>query len=291
MIGTLTGLRGFATILLLASGLHAAGVLPSEFAGLDQVALMIVVVLSGYLLALRHQHLDWHRDTVGDFARGRARRLLPLYYGTVALSALLTVWWSDWPYRIGTQPVAAKALLLISAPDELWIVPVLAQLSLLFIAVWWMWNRGWHLASVVPLGLVVAAPAFLGWVPVSGHSVSVVAPLFLVGVGLGLGWESRVEPFLVSHGRLVSSVGAVAFVLVCINLPTVRLAHGWAFGPGTLAVTWLDPLTVILVLALVVAATARPPSLAVLASRPLELLGRCFYPLYLALPVLAAVVK
>jgi peptidoglycan/LPS O-acetylase OafA/YrhL len=292
MIGTLTGLRGFATILVLVNGLEAAGVLPSEFGhGLDQVALMVVVTLSGYLLALRHQHLDWHRDTVGDFLRGRARRLLPLYFAVVALSAVLTVWWTDWPYRIGSQLVAVKALLLISAPSALWIVPVLAQLSVLFLAVWWMWRRTWHPAAIVALGIALFLPVIFGWVQAPGHSVSVVAPLFLAGVGTGLGWESRVEPFLQRHARVVSGVGAVAFFLTCVNLPAVRLAHGWTFGHWLLASTWFDPLTVVIVMMLVVATTARPPSLAILRSRPLQILGWCFYPTYLAMPVLAAIVK
>ena len=86
----------------------------------------------------------------------------------------------------------------------------------------------------------------------------------------------------------MAAAGAVAFVLACINLPAVRLAHGWTWGPHLNAATWADPLTALIVLTLVATAAAQPGLLAVLASAPLRLLGRSFYPLYLVVPVLAA---
>ena len=282
MIGTFTGLRGLATLMVLAAGFESAGLLPPEFgSGLEQVGLMIVVVVSGFLMGSRHGHDRWDRYAVGEFLAARAKRLLPLYYALLVLSAAIAGWWSDWPYRIDAWGPAIRAILLIDAPGALWIVPALAQLSLLFVLIWWMWSRGMQIVAVVAVGLVACVAA----IP---FPTGVAVPHFLLGVALGFVWADRVEPALAEREQVVAVGGAVAFVLACINLPAVRLAHGWTWGPDLNAATWTDPLTALIVIALVAAAAAQPALLAVLASAPLRLLGRCFYPLYLVMPVLAA---
>jgi peptidoglycan/LPS O-acetylase OafA/YrhL len=283
MIGTLTGLRGLATLFVVASGLASAGILPSEFGfGLGQIALIIIVVISGFLLALHHAREPWDWSAVGEFLTGRAKRLLPLYYVLLALSAAVTGWWSDWPFRIGSLGTAAQAILLIDAPGALWMVPAFAQLSVLFVVLWWLWSRGWHVAAVVLFGTLAGVLVFLG------HPAGMAVPWFLAGIAIGLAWDARLEPWATQHVRAVSIIGAVVFVLACVNLPAVRLAHGWTLSSGPLSVTWADPLTALIVLTLVAAAAAQPLSLAVLTSRALQVLGRCFYPAYLLVPVLVA---
>jgi len=291
MIGTLTGLRGLATLFVVASGLASAGILPSEFGfGLGQIALIVIVVISGFLLALHHAREPWGWSAVGQFLAGRAKRLLPLYYVLLALSAAVTGWWSDWPFRIDSLGTAAEAILLIDAPGALWMVPALAQLSVLFVVLWWLWfrrgstqgSRGWNVAA----GVLFATLA--GVLIVLGHPAGMAVPWFVAGVAIGLAWDNRLEPWAAQHVRAVSITGAVTFVLACVNLPAVRLAHGWTLGNGPLSATWADPLTALIVLTLVAAAAAQPLSLAVLTSRALQVLGSCFYPAYLLVPVLVA---
>lgn len=220
MIETLAGLRGLALLFVVAGGLAAVELLPPEFgSGLDQIGLMIVVAVSGYLAAFRHADEAWHGQTAGAFLSTRAKRLLPLYYFMVALSAAITGWWSDWPFRIDTLPTAARAVFLIDAPGALGLVPMLAQLYLLFVVVWWMRDRGWHVVTV--LAVVLA-----------GCFVNQAAPVFFLGVIAGTWWSSRIEPALEERARVVSAVGAGAFVVACVNLPAVRLAHGWTLGHG-----------------------------------------------------------
>jgi peptidoglycan/LPS O-acetylase OafA/YrhL len=276
MIGTLTGLRGLATLAVVAAGLAAAGILPNEFgSGLDQIGLMIVVGISGFLTAFQHGHETWDVHAVGDFLVARARRLLPLYYAALALSGAITGWWDDWPYRVDSLPTAARAIFLVDAPGALWIVPVLAQLYLLFVILWWMADRGWHVAMLAAVGLL----ACVALQP---------APVFLAGAAIGGAWRKTVEPFLREHLRAVSIAGAVAFVLTCVDLPAVRLAHQWTLGDWAQSATWSDPISGLIVVTLVTAAAARPLSLALLASVPLRILGTCFYPVYLLVPVLVA---
>ena len=66
--------------------------------------------------------------------------------------------------------------------------------------------------------------------------------------------------------------------------------HGWTFGETIVASTWLDPFSALAVVALVIAAATRPIALAVLGTVPLLLLGQYWYTVYLAVPVLTALV-
>ncbi|HUS21157.1 MAG TPA: hypothetical protein VMZ66_03990 [Aeromicrobium sp.] len=289
MIALLVGLRGLSAVLIVAAELAGAGILPPEFgSGLDQVGLMIFIVTTGFVHAIRYAHDDSHRFALADYVKARALHVLPLYFLAIVVSLAISGWWDDWPYRFESVDDVARALLLVNAPDELWIVPVYLQCCVLFLVVWWMWSRGWSVWSLVTLAAVSTIPAFLGWYPESGHALSVVLPYFLVGVGLGLAWPGSVEPFLVRHLGVVSAVGGLAFILVCINIPAVRASHGWTFGETIVSSTWLDPFNAVVVIALVIATATRPIALAVLGTVPLLVLGQYWYSVYLAAPVLVA---
>ena len=289
MIALLVGLRGLSAVLIVAAELAGAGILPAEFgSGLDQVGLMIFIVTTGFVHAIRYAHDESHRFAMADYVKARALHVLPLYFLAIVASLAISGWWDDWPYRFESVADVARALLLVNAPAELWIVPVYLQCCVLFLAAWWMWSRGWSVWSLVTFAAASTIPAFLGWYPESGHALSVVLPYFLVGVALGLAWPGSVEPFVVRHLGVVSVVGGLAFILVCINIPAVRASHGWTFGETIVASTWLDPFNAVVVIALVIATATRPIALAVLGTVPLLVLGQYWYSVYLAAPVLVA---
>lgn len=297
IVPELTGLRAVAIIIIAVHLFATAGVLPGEFGGsYDQVGLMIGVLLSGLLLAWRHAGEPFSPGQVVAYARGRAMRLLSAYAVVLVASIVATRWWDAWPYRFESVPDFLRAALLVQAPGMLWIVPVLAQCWVLFLLVWWWWSRGGHWSVIVLLAAVIAVPGFFGWGTVGRSGVEaqhpyldVVGPYFLAGVGLGLAW-SRLGPALARRAGAVAVVGAIVFVLAVANLPIVRVAHGWSLGTTVVGSTWLDPITAILVILLVVCAAAQATSLVVLRSRPAQFLGTHAYVLYLGLPVLAAAV-
>ncbi len=289
MIALLVGLRGLSAVLIVAAALAGADILPSEFgSGLDQVGLMIFIVTTGFVHSIRYAHDESHRFAVADYVKARALHVLPLYFLAIVASLAISGWWDEWPYRFESVADVARALLLVDAPGELWIVPAYLQCCVMFLVAWWMWSRGWSVWSLVALAAVSTIPAFLGLYPPSGHAVSVVLPYFLVGVALGLAWPGSLEPFLVRHLGVVSVVGGLSFILVCINIPAVRAAHGWTFGETIVASTWLDPFNAIAVIALVIATATRPIALAVLGAVPLLVLGQYWYTVYLVTPVLVA---
>jgi peptidoglycan/LPS O-acetylase OafA/YrhL len=291
VIALLVGLRGLSALLIVAAALAGAGVLPGEFgSGLDQIGLMIFIVTSGFVHAIRYAHDESHRFALADYVKARVWHVLPLYYVALVASLAISGWWDDWPYRFESPADVARAVFLVNAPGELWIVPAYLQCCVLFLAAWWMWSRGWSVWSLVALAAVSTIPAFLGWYPSSGHAVSVVLPYFLVGVALGLAWPGSLEPFAVRHLGLVSVLGGLSFILVCINVPAVRAANGWTFGETIAASTWLDPINAIVVITLVVATATRPIALAVLGTVPLLVLGQYWYTAYLVTPALVALI-
>lgn len=291
-IPTLTGLRALAIVIIAAHLLSAAELLPPEFGGsYDQVGLMIGAVLSGFLLAWHHAHDPFKKPRVVEYLSGRAWRILPGYFAILVVSIVAARWWEEWPYQFTSVADFARAALLLEAPSGLWIIPVLAQCWVLFLLVWWLWSRGAHGSWILILAVVTAIPTFFGWGTVDRATINVVAPYFLAGVGIGLAWPRHLEPALKRRAGAVAIVGAVLFVLVVANLPIVRVAHGWSIGNTVVGSTWLDPLTAVLVIALVIAAAAQATSLVVLQSGPARFLGRHAYALYLVLPVLIAAVS
>ncbi|HUP99116.1 MAG TPA: acyltransferase family protein [Aeromicrobium sp.] len=289
MIALLVGLRGLSVVLVVCAELARGGILPAEFgSGLNEIGLMIFVVTSGFVLALGHIPDPLDRHALAGFLRARALRLLPPYLIALAVSVAVQGWWAEWPYRFDSVPSFLRALFLVQAPGALWIVPVLAQCYLLFVVAWLLWSHGWSAWTMLVLALASLIPAVMGWYPHSGHGLAVVAPYFIVGIGVGLAWTSAVEPFAVRHLGAVSFLGGLSFVLVCVNVPAVRITHGLTLGDSILAATWFDPLNAIVVVALVVATATRPIALAVLGVVPLLLLGQYWYTVYLVAPVLVA---
>lgn len=289
MIALLVGLRGFSAVLIVLAALAGAGVMPAEFgSGLDQVGLMIFVVTTGFVHAVRYAHDESHPFVLADYVKARLWHVLPPYFAVIALSLAIAGWWDNWPYRFDSVAQVARAVFLVDAPAALWIVPVYLQCCVLFLFAWWMWSRGWSVWFLVAFAALSTVPAFLGWYPESGHALSIALPYFLVGVALGLAWPGTLEPFLVRHLGTVSIIAGLAFILVCINIPAVRAARGWTFGETIVASTWLDPFNAIIVIALVVTTATRTIALAVLGTVPLLLLGQYWYTVYLVTPVLVA---
>lgn len=291
-VPSLTGLRTLAIAIIAIHLLSTAGILPPEFGGsYDQVGLMIGTVLSGFLLAWHHAHDPFNKARVREYLSGRAWRILPGYFTVLIAAIVVARWWDAWPYRFDSVPDFLRAALLVQAPATLWIIPVLAQCWALFLVVWWLWSRGAHWSWIIVLGLIVAVPTFFGWGTVDQAAVNVVAPYFLVGVGMGLAWPRHLEPMLRRNAGTVALVGAVVFVLVVANLPIVRVAHGWSLGTTVVGSTWLDPITALLVIAVVAVTAAQATSLVVLQSRPAQFIGRHAYALYLVLPIAIATVS
>src|SRR5437764_9880228 len=145
----LDGIRGLAALYVVVNHvfLRAFPGYPVDHAPFwagwfiyGRFAVVVFIVLSGFSLALSPAHHGWRLDGVSQFARRRARRILPAYWAALAFS--LAVAWLVVPQPGHGVPDAKSALvngLLVqnivgahSPNAAFWSMAVEAQLYLLF---------------------------------------------------------------------------------------------------------------------------------------------------------------
>jgi peptidoglycan/LPS O-acetylase OafA/YrhL len=137
----LDGLRGLATLLVLAC--HAAnhGMLPAFLGGdLGKTGVAIFYALSGFLMAMLGEGVRFDRSSVSRYAVARVSRVLPLYFLVVALAAVLMAL----NYNVFSMDAGSlvRSVLLMKAPSILWSVPVEIQFYAAFLAIWLARDKG-----------------------------------------------------------------------------------------------------------------------------------------------------
>src|SRR5215813_5662656 len=133
-------------------------------------AVVVFIVLSGFSLALSPARHGWRLDGIGQFARRRARRILPPYWAALAFS--LAVAWLIVPQPGNGMPDAKSVVvngLLVqnivgahSPNAAFWSMAVEAQLYLLFPLLLLIVRRWSAVAMVATATLVVAAVGIFG---------------------------------------------------------------------------------------------------------------------------------
>jgi peptidoglycan/LPS O-acetylase OafA/YrhL len=133
-------------------------------------AVVVFIVLSGFSLALSPARHGWRLDGISQFARRRARRILPAYWAALAFS--LAVAWLIVPQPGHGVPDAKSVLvngLLVqnivgarSPNAAFWSMAVEAQLYLLFPLLLLLVRRWSAVAMVATATLVVAAVGMVG---------------------------------------------------------------------------------------------------------------------------------
>lgn len=291
----LDGLRGLAALYVVVNHvfLRAFPGYPVDHAPFwagwfiyGRFAVVVFIVLSGFSLALSPARNGWRLDGLSQFARRRARRILPAYWAALALS--LAVAW-----LVVSQPghgvpdaksVVVNGLLVqnvVGAPSPnaaFWSMAVEAQLYLVFPLLLAMVRRWSAIVMVAIVTLVVAAAGIVG--PHVAHIRTFViqsppdlAALFALGVlSAGIVGTGRVRrswpwPWL--------AVGAAAPVLATI---------WWQGSVWTLDhLFWVDlalgPAIACLLAGL--ATGGAVPLMRLLDARPMRSLGSCSYSLYL----------
>lgn len=274
-------------------------------------AVVIFIVLSGFVLTLPLAPAPRSAGGVGNFLRRRARRILPGYYASLLMMPLfflvieglkeLTGEGSNWA-RIQAMFFSADMLahvFLLHNLSEEWvgsINPVLWSLS----TEWWvyfvfafvllpLWRRHGIATAVclsILIGLIPAGMTLSSWPTLAG------SPHLLGAFGLGMMsavlLSSRGDLSQVSRlSKLCRRLALTAFVMVngiVFAVPTLRL-----FG-GT---RWVTDLLIAIVCAACIYLLASTSMMAhsshawerlavrILESRPLLFLGRISYSLYL----------
>jgi peptidoglycan/LPS O-acetylase OafA/YrhL len=303
-VAGLDGLRGLAALYVVVNHvfLRAFPGYPVDHAPFwagwfiyGRFAVVVFIVLSGFSLALSPARTGWRLDGISQFARRRARRILPAYWAALAFS--LAVAW-----LIVAQPghgvpdaksVVVNGLLVqnvVGAPSPnaaFWSMAVEAQLYLAFPLLLLMVRRWGAVVMVAIVTLVVATVGIVG--PHVAHISTFViqsppdlAALFAVGVltaGIvGASTARRSWPW----PRLALAAAVPVLVTIWWQGSVWTLDHLY----------WVDlalgPAIACLLAGL---ATGRPARLLrVLDARPIRSLGSCSYSLYLTHAPIVAIV-
>jgi peptidoglycan/LPS O-acetylase OafA/YrhL len=302
----LDGLRGLAALYVVVNHvfLRAFPGYPVDRAPFwagwliyGRFAVVLFIVLSGFSLALAPARHGWRLDGIPQFARRRARRILPAYWAALAFS--LAVAWLIVPQPGHGVPDAKSVLvngLLVqnivgarSPNAAFWSMAVEAQLYVLFPLLLLLVRRWSGVAMVAIVALIVAAVGIVGpHVPRLDtfviQSPPDLAALFAVGI---------VSAGIVGASRARRSWPWPRFALAAA-VPVLATIW-WQGSVWTLNhLFWIDlawgPAIACLLASL---ATGRPARLVhLLDTRPLRNLGSSSYSLYLThAPILVVVYK
>ena len=258
-------------------------------------AVVVFIVLSGFSLALSPARHGWRLPGISQFARRRARRILPAYWAALAFS--LAVAWLIVPQPGNGVPDAKSVLvngLLVqnivgahSPNAAFWSMAVEAQLYLLFPMLLLIVRRRGAVAMVTTVTLVVAAVGVLG-PHISRLDTYVIqsppdlAALFAVGI--------------LTAGIVAASPARRSWPWAWLALAAAAPVLGTIWWQGSVwtlhHLFWVDlALGPAIALLLAGLSTGRPAALLrLLDARPMRNLGLSSYSLYLTHAPIVAIV-
>lgn len=298
-LDALDGLRGTAVLVVIASHLSNAGLLPRPgMAGTGKAGVYLFFVLSAFLLArillARPLPALANARLWADYALRRILRIWPLYLFVLLLAWVLTRAGVPWHYHLDDAALW-RHLALREGQSVLWSIPVeftfYLWLPVLVLAMAWLRGRCPAWLQIL-LACALLAAAIWRW-PASAMAVNDVRlgpylPVFLCGafaarIDLALAGRD-LPPLLWSGLALLAGAACVAMV------PSVwawlagapfdpGVSHGWFLAHG---LAWS---------ALLLAVLHGPPGLRrPFAWAPLRLVGVVSFSAYLwHMPVLEAV--
>lgn len=242
-LDALDGLRGLAVLVVIASHLSNAGMLPKPgLSGTGKAGVYLFFVLSAFLLTrillVRPMPAFADPRLWADYAMRRILRIWPLYLFVLLLSWMLTRQGLPWHYRMEDVTLLAH-LALREGQSVLWSIPVeflfYVWLPPLVLAMAWLRGRCPAWLQLV-LACAVVAAALWRW-PASTMAVNDVRvgpylPVFLCGafaarIDLALARDPARWPWA---WALLAGLAVAACVLM---VPVVwAMATGAGFNPA-----------------------------------------------------------
>jgi peptidoglycan/LPS O-acetylase OafA/YrhL len=282
-IHTLTGLRGFAALIVFIS--HSANqlLLPEYLGeGFGQIGVMIFFILSGFLMSHLYIKDSFDCANVKRYALARIGRVIPLYFLLLLLSIVISNYIdNNFHYNLNDPGMILRAFLLIDAPYEFWTIPVEVQFYFSFVVFWYLYQRGVNYFLLVLFVLLTMLPAAYLYLQFDKppRVLSFYAYAFFIGVGTSL-----VQNYFrnsASIRKLASIAGYPLLILLFLNLPVLRERYGLVYHGDAYLRTWGDPITWAIIYGLFICAILNSKSLTFLNLRPFVYLGNISYGFYL----------
>lgn len=282
-LGTLTGLRGFAVVVVFVSHAANAGFLPHFIGnGVGQLGVMLFFILSGFLMGMLYLEQRPDPRALRGYITARLGRVLPLFYLVVALSVIAAVAGVVWPFPIFDASMLGQHLFLLNGTRELWAVPVEIQFYAIFVLTWLFCHRAGrlslrHLALVFGLLGVAFAVQVLAYHTdrMSFVTVFYYTPYFLSGILIALA-RTRIADYAARMpGWALIAVAALAVLAFIAVNPNFR--QGTAFAVPI----WADPLIWAAMVLVFVCSMVGAGPFRWLNTAPLLFLGEISYGFYL----------
>lgn len=284
----LTGLRGFAVLVVFLSHSANAGFLPRYFGqGVGQLGVMLFFILSGFLMGMLYLTKTPSKLNIGQYVATRLGRVLPLFYLIVLLSILATAVGWPWPYPMPDLAAVMRHVLLISGARELWAVPVEIQFYLIFIGLWWFSHRHGRVSmpslwvGFIILGVLFAVQVLAFHTDrMSFVTVFYYTPFFVTGTLISLyrqqimSWRDRLDGWPLT---VLGLIAAAAFIAVNPNFRA-----GTALGVPI----WADPLIWAAMVLVFLCAMSGAGVFRLLSTPVLMFWGEISYGFYLIHPIL-----
>lgn len=242
---TLTGLRGAAALFVALGHLSNEGLFPSLLEGAAKIGVWVFFILSAYLMSKLYLSRD-PIENVMEYTLARVGRVFPLYYTIIAVSFLF-IGESYWRYDFENIRNSLYPILMISAPRELWAVPVEIHFYICFAIIWVYWQKFGRLSpfytfAIFPV-LLVSEILFtiIKWrAGIDINGLNLYLHIFLIGVGCAV-YERPIATMFDKMEALLgrSGLSLLALVLLLASLPALRQEFGIHIGSR------VDPIAVV----------------------------------------------
>lgn len=276
-ITELNGLRGIAALLVFLAHAAKAGFLPSFLEKqYGQIALLILFVLSGFLISHQYLSRDFTKENIYKYIVARASRVFPAYIMVLLLSYIVSsFYYPDFRYNFENEHTLFYALFFITAPYELWSIPVEVQFYATFILIWFVYQRfskNFWVLLLIPLGMGALGINFYmtGGRP---HTIWLFAITFFIGTAIS---------FLVNNPSVFNRISKTpkalsisVFILTLTIIPLFRKVFGFHLAAR------LDPTKLILVVSTFLFIITNPANFRFLTLKPLLFMGEISFAFYL----------
>ena len=281
-IDKLTGLRGFAALIVVVSHASNSGYLPGILGyGFGQVGVMLFFILSGFLMGFLYLDKDFGQG-VRNYLVARVARIFPLYWLILVASFITAKFiYPDFWYDFSSTKEFLLSFAFIRSKYELWTIPVEIQFYAIFCLLWFCLQHK-KLILFIPVIIVSPVLAYSNFLSHGTLFPNIFTYIFSFLLGVLLSRLYKAIPQLQGgKKKLVDYLGLPVLILFVLNLPVLRHEYGLVLFDDYKLNTWLDPLTWILTIALFMCALSKSNSLKLFDSKPFVYLGTISFGMYL----------
>lgn len=221
----LTGLRGFAILLVFFSHCDMHNLLPIKvFGSIGVTGVVLFFMLSGFLMGDIYLNKKPDGAELKSFTLSRMGRVFPLYLMLVALCIFVLGFFPKLSLVGGysefiTLETKLESIFFIRSPGIFWTVPVEVQFYMLFIGIWFFtYKMPSNIKRNIIIGLTLVS-VLLNFMYKEDKSILTYSLIFMLGVLISMFKEKL---FAYAQAYHKTYVQVIILLLFLINIPSIR---------------------------------------------------------------------